>query len=129
MRISSTVEDFTASIAHRFMISSSGGFVVAQQHVCTCSGANSLKSGSELALPVRRSSGFRRRILRCVSPPRRCAVGVLTLALACRFGRRWDEQEPEVGAELADGGVEGFDGAGGAGEHDAAFHGGEDECG
>jgi len=34
-----------------------------------------------------------------------------------------------VGAELVDGGVEGFNGAGGAGEHDAAFHGGEDEGG
>jgi hypothetical protein len=34
-----------------------------------------------------------------------------------------------VGAELAGGGVEGLDGVGGAGEHDAAFHGGEDEGG
>ena len=49
---------------------------------------------------------------------------------ACGFAALWGEEEEfEVGAELADGGVEGFDGAGGAGEHDAAFHGGEDEGG
>jgi hypothetical protein len=39
------------------------------------------------------------------------------------------EEQAEVLAELGDGAVVRIDGAVGAGEHDAAFHGDEDECG
>jgi hypothetical protein len=39
------------------------------------------------------------------------------------------EEQGEVLAELLDGAVEGFDGAVGAGDHDAAFHDGEDVSG
>jgi hypothetical protein len=59
-----------------------------------------------------------------------CGWAVLVSRLAlelgflgrCLGGFLWGEKELEVLAELFDGAVEGFDGAVGAGDHDAAFH-------